>query len=124
MGPGAVPARSVGQAARGRRRGQRLREYRLVFHRPGAVARGTSCASLLVIFEIAPSHVGHNFIFRDAFEDGGAITVRRRDYSQAAVNAGQLSDVNARLASGAFDETIKNYAEYMLPQMYAARYPD
>jgi hypothetical protein len=79
---------------------------------------------MLVIFEIAPNHVGHNFIFHDAFEDGGAITVRRRDYSQAAVNAGQLSDVNARLASGAFDETIKNYAEYMLPQMYAARYPD
>lgn len=77
-----------------------------------------------VLFEIAPNHVGHNFIFRDAFDDADAVDVRRRDYSQAAVSPEQLAQVSARLASADFSETLKNYAEYMLPQMYAARYAD
>lgn len=77
-----------------------------------------------VLFEIAPNHVGHNFIFRDSFEDGGGMQVRRRDYQQTAVNAAQLAEVNARLGSPNVDEMVKNYAEWMLPQMYATRYPD
>jgi glycosidase len=77
-----------------------------------------------VLFEIAPNHVGHNFIFRDAFEDAGAVDVRRRDYGQAAIDPAQLNQVDQRLASPDYDEPIKNYAEWMLPQMYAAYYPD
>lgn len=79
---------------------------------------------MLVLTEIAPNHVGHNFIFRDLFGDPGASDVRRRDYSQAAVDEQQLGQVRERLASGDYDETVKNYAEYMLPQMYAAKWPD
>ncbi len=77
-----------------------------------------------VIFGLAPNHVGHNFIFRDSFEDPNPMEVRRRDYRQAAVHAAQLAEVNARLGSPSVDETVKDYAEWMLPQMYAARYPD
>ncbi|WP_305785320.1 alpha-amylase family glycosyl hydrolase [Symbioplanes lichenis] len=73
-----------------------------------------------VLFEIAPNHVGHNFVFRDHFPDGD---VRRRDYSQVAVDDGQLGQVRQRL-EGPVDESIKNYAEWMLPQMYAGRFPD
>jgi hypothetical protein len=80
--------------------------------------------NMKVLFEIAPNHVGHNFIFRDCFEEGGGLEVRRRDYQQMAVNAAQLAEVEARSASPNVDEAIKNYAEWMLPQMYAARYPD
>lgn len=77
-----------------------------------------------VLFEIAPNHVGHNFIFRDAFETGAAVEVRRRAYTQVAIDAAQLNDIEARLSSSDNSEEIKNYAEWMLPQMYAARYPD
>ena len=80
-----------------------------------------------VLFGIAPNHVGHNFIFRDAFDvfDAGAVAdVRRRDYAQVAVDAAQLAQVAARLASPDIDESLKDYAEYMLPQLYAAKYPD
>ncbi|MGV1009517.1 MAG: hypothetical protein ACOYBY_13030 [Dermatophilaceae bacterium] len=77
-----------------------------------------------VLFEIAPNHVGHNFIFRDAFEQGNALQVRRRDYGQVAISQQQLGEVEARLASADYDETVKHYMEYMLPQMYAAKYPD
>ena len=77
-----------------------------------------------VIFGIAPNHVGHNFIFRDAFEDDDGTEARRRDYSQVAGNASQLAEVQARLALPGLDEQVKNYAEWMLPQMYAARWPD
>jgi hypothetical protein len=76
-----------------------------------------------VIMEIAPNHVGHNFIFRDSFEEAGGLQVRRRDYSQVAVDATQLAQVNERLNSDALDERLKDYAEWMLPQMYATRYP-
>jgi Alpha amylase, catalytic domain len=77
-----------------------------------------------VIFDIAPNHVGHNFIFRDSFEGPGGFEIRRRDYRQVAVNEAQLAEVNARLGSPSVDETVKDYAESVLPQMYAARYPD
>lgn len=77
-----------------------------------------------VLFEIAPNHVGHNFVFRDAFDGDGADDVRRRDYAQVAVDAAQLAQVESRLASPDIEETLKDYAEYMLPQLYAARYPD
>ncbi len=77
-----------------------------------------------VLLEIAPNHVGHNFIFRDSFEGpGGALDVRRRDYRQVAVDDQQLDQVRERLASGV-DDRIKDFAEWMLPQMYAGRYPD
>lgn len=79
---------------------------------------------MLVLFEIAPNHVGHNFIFRDSFEHPDDLDVRRRDYSQVAISQGQLDEVNARLASNDYSETLKHYMEYMLPQMYAAKYPD
>ena len=78
-----------------------------------------------VLLEIAPNHVGHNFIFRDWFEGtGGAAEVRRRDYSQVAVDADQLKEVNNRLHDPGGDERLKDYLEYMLPQMYAGRYAD
>jgi len=77
-----------------------------------------------VLIEIAPNHVGHNFIFRDSFEVAGAVELRRRDYGQAAVDPAQLTQINQRLASPDYGEDIKNYAEYILPQMYAAYYPD
>ncbi|MGQ0777323.1 MAG: alpha-amylase family glycosyl hydrolase [Pseudonocardiales bacterium] len=77
-----------------------------------------------VIFGIAPNHVGHNFIFRDHFATDDGSQVRRRDYSQVAVNPLQLGEVQARLAAPELDEQIKHYAEWMLPQMYAARWPD
>jgi len=77
-----------------------------------------------VIFGIAPNHVGHNFIFRDHFATDQGSEVRRRDYSQVAVSPSQLGEVQARLASHELDEQIKHYAEWMLPQMYAARWPD
>jgi glycosidase len=74
-----------------------------------------------VLFEIAPHHVGHNYIFRDVFGD---TDVRRRDYTQVAVDATQLQQVMQRLSSGDYDEFVKDYMEWMLPQMYAARYGD
>lgn len=77
-----------------------------------------------VIFGIAPNHVGHNFIFRDHFAADDGSQVRRCDYSQVAVSPSQLGEVQARLASPELDEQIKHYAEWMLPQMYAARWPD
>jgi glycosidase len=77
-----------------------------------------------VLFEIAPNHVGHNFIFRDEFDVAGGTEVRRRDYAQMTVDADQLSLVMRRLTASDIDETIKSYAEYMFPQMYAARLPD
>lgn len=77
-----------------------------------------------VISGIAPNHVGHNYIFRDAFGPGSTGDVRRRDYSQMTVGAAQAAEVAARLASPDLDETVKHYAEWMLPQMYAGRYPD
>ncbi len=48
----------------------------------------------------------------------------RLDYAQVAVDAAQLAQVAARLASRDIDESLKDYAEYMLPQLYAAKYPD
>jgi hypothetical protein len=77
-----------------------------------------------VIFGIAPNHVGHNFIFRDTFDEPGGTDVRRRDYRQTAVHDAQLAEVKGRLESPTVDETVKDYAERMLPQMYATRYPD
>lgn len=79
---------------------------------------------MTVISGIAPNHVGHNYIFRDTFGPGVPEEVRRRDYSQMTVGAAQAAEVAARLASAHLDETVKNYAEWMLPQMYAGRYPD
>ena len=79
---------------------------------------------MAVLGEIAPNHVGHNYIFRDTFGGGVPEDVRRRDYSQMTVGAAQAAEVADRLASAQLDETVKNYAEWMLPQMYAARYPD
>ncbi|GAB3344861.1 alpha-amylase family protein [Modestobacter lapidis] len=79
---------------------------------------------MAVISEIAPNHVGHNYVFRDVFGEGGSAQVRRRDYSQVALDAAQLAEVAARLASPEVDEGIKDYAEHMLPQLYATRGPD
>jgi hypothetical protein len=77
-----------------------------------------------VLSELAPNHVGHNYIFRDSFGAGTPEDVRRRDYGQMTVGAAQAGQVSARLAAGDLDETVKNYAEWILPQMYAGRYPD
>jgi Alpha amylase, catalytic domain len=77
-----------------------------------------------VIFGIAPNHVGHNYIFRDHFATDEGSQVRRRDYSQVAVGPSQFGEVQARLAAPELDEQAKHYAEWMLPQMYAARWPD
>ena len=79
---------------------------------------------LSVIFDIAPHHVGHNYVFRDDFTVPGRTEVRRGDYTQAVVDAAQLAQVQARLADTSLPADIKNYAEYMLPQMYAGRWPD
>lgn len=77
-----------------------------------------------VIFGIAPNHVGHNYIFRDELGETGEDAVSRRDYRRVVVGAHQLAEVDARLRSSELPEEIKNYAEWMLPQMYAARHPD
>ncbi|AGL17226.1 alpha-amylase family glycosyl hydrolase [Actinoplanes sp. N902-109] len=75
-----------------------------------------------VLLEIAPNHVGHNFIFRDNFDENGD-DVRRRDYRQMVVDDAQLAQVEQRL-NGPMDERVKEYAEWMLPQMYAGHFPD
>jgi glycosidase len=77
-----------------------------------------------VLMEIAPNHVGHNFIYRDVVADNGGLGVPRRDYRLSAVDAAQLAQIQDRLASSDYPENLKNFAEYMLPQMYAAHYPD
>ena len=77
-----------------------------------------------VLLEIAPNHVGHNFIYRDSGDQGIGLDVPRRDYSVSAIDDAQLADIEQRLASANYPEDVKNYAEYMLPQMYAAHYPD
>jgi hypothetical protein len=77
-----------------------------------------------VIFDIAPHHVGHNYIFRDEFGAPGGSDVHRADYTRAVVDPAQLGQVQARLADAALPAEIKNYAEYMLPQMYAGRWLD
>jgi len=77
-----------------------------------------------VLSEIAPNHVGHNYIFRDSFGVTPPEDVRRRDYTQMTVGSIQAAEVSARLASSDLDETVKNYAEWILPQIYAGRYPN
>jgi glycosidase len=79
---------------------------------------------LKVLIEIAPNHVGHNFIYRDVSPGASRVDVPRRDYSQSAVDAQQLAQVAERLSSADYPEEQKNFAEYMLPQMYAAHYPN
>jgi glycosidase len=80
--------------------------------------------NMKVLMEIAPNHVGHNFIYRDVTPGAGGVSVPRRDYSLSAVDAAQLAQINERLNSSEYTEEQKNFAEYMLPQMYAAHYPD
>ena len=77
-----------------------------------------------VLFEIAPNHVGHNYVFRDDVTNIAEAVQERRNYAQVAVSAEQLRTVEARLASTTLPERIKDYAEWMLPQLYAARHPD
>jgi hypothetical protein len=79
---------------------------------------------MLVLMEIAPNHVGHNFIYRDSGDTGLGLDVPRRDYRLSAIDDNQFADIQRRLGSSDYSEDIKNYAEYMLPQMYAAHYPD
>jgi hypothetical protein len=79
---------------------------------------------LKVLMEIAPNHVGHNFIYRDVAPGESGINVPRRDYSQSAIDPEQLAQIADRLASADYPDDQKNFAEYMLPQMYAAHYPD
>lgn len=73
-----------------------------------------------VVFGIAPNHVGHNYIFRDYFEEDDRREVRRGDFSHLAVREEQLEAVRK------YQELHKNsalalYAEYVFPWMYAAK---
>ncbi len=77
-----------------------------------------------VLIGIAPNHVGHNFIYRDPVDGSSDLEVPRRDYRLSVVDQAQLTQVQQRLAGAEYTEELKNYAEYMLPQMYAAHYPD
>lgn len=80
-----------------------------------------------VLFGIAPNHVGHNYIFRDMFEDAqGGLTVMRNNFSQLAVNPAQLERVEQLLADPNLKQNERTYAEYLFPEMYARRdaHPD
>ncbi len=80
-----------------------------------------------VLFGIAPNHVGHNYTFRDMFEDPqGGLTVMRNNFSQIAVNQGQLDRVQHMLKDPKLKDHERQYAEYLFPEMYARRdaHPD
>jgi glycosidase len=80
--------------------------------------------NMKVLVEIAPNHVGHNFIYRDVSPTGTGVPARRRDYELSAIDDAQLHEVQDRLGGAQYPDEVKDYAEYMLPQMYATRYPD
>jgi hypothetical protein len=74
-----------------------------------------------VIVDVALNHVGHNFEFKDLFSRYDAAgkevrEVRRNDFSNVAVNAGQLEVIKNRLA----DPKLPSYMEYVAPWMYAS----
>lgn len=74
-----------------------------------------------VFLDVALNHVGHNFIFRDLFEDErGAARVLRDCYAQLAVDEKQYAEINARLA----DSDVPKYAEYLFPQLFASHRDD
>ncbi len=74
-----------------------------------------------VILDIALNHAGHNFTFRDYFEDRPTgERVLRDNFSQIALNKEQLSVIEDRLKSPG----MLKYAEYLYPQMYASKFND
>jgi hypothetical protein len=75
-----------------------------------------------VIVGVAPNHVGHNYTFRDMFENReGGVRVERNNFSQIAVNPEQLQHVERMLQSDKVQQHEKDYAEYLFPWMYATR---
>lgn len=100
------------------------RQHRLANAAMKALVDKAHELGMKVLIEIAPNHVGHNFIYRDPGDSVDGVDVPRRDYHLSAIDADQLAQIAHRLTSDEYSEQIKNYAEYMLPQMYAARYPD
>lgn len=78
-----------------------------------------------IIFGIAPNHVGHNYIFRDLFfKSDNTYEVKRGDYSQITKNSEHLAIVNSRLNDPNLEPYIKDFAEWMCPEMYATLTPD
>ncbi len=71
-----------------------------------------------VVFGIAPNHVGHNYIFRDFFEDEDV--VKRGCYKQIAIDEFQLAEVEKRKKRYAGTE-LALYAEYIFPWMFATK---
>ncbi len=75
-----------------------------------------------VFFCMAPNHVGHNYIFRDLFDDGrGGLKVSRNDFSNMVLNQNQLDEINSKLRDPNISEPEKSYAEYLYPRMYATQ---
>lgn len=74
-----------------------------------------------VILDIALNHTGHNYTFRDYFEDRPAgERVLRNNFSQIALNPEQLSVIEGRLKNA----NPSQYAEDLFPQMFASKYHD
>lgn len=75
-----------------------------------------------VLFGVAPNHVGHNYTFRDMFEDPDkGLQVYRNNFSQIAVRPQQLEHVERMLSSPTVKQHEKDYAEYLFPWLYARR---
>ncbi|MBN2358993.1 MAG: hypothetical protein JXR83_06040 [Deltaproteobacteria bacterium] len=76
-----------------------------------------------VILDVALNHVGHNYDFRDLFvrydNTGREIReVRQDDYSNVALDPGQLDVIKRRLA----DPNLPRYMDWIAPWMYGSRY--
>lgn len=69
-----------------------------------------------VIVDVALNHVGHNFEFADLF----GTEVRTNDFSQVVTNPAQLQVIEQRLS----DPNVPDYAEYLLPELFASRHGD
>ncbi|MFO0728879.1 MAG: alpha-amylase family glycosyl hydrolase [Myxococcota bacterium] len=74
-----------------------------------------------VILDIALNHTGHNFTFRDYFEDKAAgERVVRNNFSQIALNSEQLAVITDRLNK----TDVSQFAEVLYPEMYASKFRD
>nr|VFK10027.1 MAG: Alpha amylase, catalytic domain [Candidatus Kentron sp. LPFa]VFK28856.1 MAG: Alpha amylase, catalytic domain [Candidatus Kentron sp. LPFa] len=87
---------------------QKMKEFVTAAH-----ARG-----MKVVFGIAPNHVGHNYIFRDFFQDEDV--VKRGCYKKIVIDEFQPAEVEKRKKQYAGTE-LALYAEYIFPWMFATK---
>lgn len=87
---------------------QKMKEFVAAAHEKG----------MKVVFGIAPNHVGHNYIFRDFVREENI--VKRGYYEQIATDNVRLAEAEERKRQYA-NTAIAMYAEYIYPQMYAAK---